>query len=168
MTENFTKVFENLKRQTYRKKINKIWNMIREGKFNELDNKEQKLAMIVMNHPEYQENYENEDLLNGREYISDNEFNPFLHISLHEMAEDQVISEAPLEAALLCEHIEKKGYSRHEGLHVIMTILINMIFASFANNKPFDEQRYKTLLAKCKKVDPSEIQNVIQREFTSN
>jgi hypothetical protein len=60
------------------------------------------------------------------------------------------------------------GYSRHEGLYVIMTILINMIFASYANTKPFDEQRYKTLLTKCRKVEPSEIQNVIQREFTSN
>jgi len=32
-----------------------------------------------------------DDILDGREYISHNEFNPFLHISLHEMAEDQVI-----------------------------------------------------------------------------
>jgi len=47
--------------------------------------------MIVMNHPEYQEKFENENLLDGREYISHNELNPFLHISLHEMAEDQVI-----------------------------------------------------------------------------
>jgi len=48
-------------------------------------------TMIVMNHPEYQEKFENENLLDGREYISHNELNPFLHISLHEMAEDQVI-----------------------------------------------------------------------------
>jgi len=35
--------------------------------------------MSVMNHPEYQEHFENEDFLKGREYISDQEFNPFLH-----------------------------------------------------------------------------------------
>jgi hypothetical protein len=142
--------------------------MIKENKFNDLNQKEQKLAMIIMNHQEYQEYFENKDILDGREYKEGEGFNPFLHISLHEMAEDQVVSETPIEAAVLCEYIESMGYSRHEGLHVIMTILINMIVAGYKNNKPFDEQRYKRLLAKCRKVKPLEMQGVVEREFSSN
>jgi hypothetical protein len=168
MTDNFTETFENLKRQTFRKEINRIWNMLKEDKFSDLNQKEQKLAQIIMNHPEYQEHFEDDDLLDGRAYTRENDFNPFLHISLHEMAEDQVASEAPVEAALLCEYIESKGYSRHEGIHVIMTVLINLIFASYENHKNFDEERYKNILSKCKKVNPKEIQNVIQIEFTSS
>lgn len=84
------------------------------------------------------------------------------------MAKDQVASETPIEASLLCEYIEKMGYSRHDGLHVVMTVLINMIVAGYKHNKPFDEQRYKRLLVKCKKVKPSEMQDVVEREFSSN
>jgi len=64
------------------------------------------LSMIIMNHPEYQEYFENEDLLAGNEYKDNEGFNPFIHIRLHEMAEDQVASETPIEAALLCEYRE--------------------------------------------------------------
>jgi hypothetical protein len=69
---------------------------------------------------------------------------------------------------MLCESIERKGYSRHEGIHVIIMILIHLIFDSFKNDKPFSEQRYKRLLIKCRKVKPSEMQDVVEREFSSN
>lgn len=168
MTDHFSDTIENLKRQAYRIKINKIWNRVKEDKFTDLNQKEQELAIIMMNHQEYQEYFENEDLLDGSEHKGNEGFNPFLHISLHQMAEDQVASETPVEAALLCEYIERMGYSRHEGLHVIMTILINMIMTNHANNKPFDEQRYRRLLEKCRKVKPSEMQDVVKRELTSS
>jgi hypothetical protein len=168
MSDNFTKTFEKLKRQSSRMPINKIWNLIKEGNFDDLNQEEQKLAMIIMNHQEFQEYFENEDLLDGREYKEAEGFNPFLHISLHQMAEDQLASETPIEAALLCESIERMGYSRHEGIHVIVMILIHLIHDSYKNDKPFSEQRYKRLLIKCRKVKPSEMQDIVEREFTSN
>ena len=168
MSDNFTKTFENLKRQSSRMQINRIWNLIKEGNYAELSQEEQKLAVIIMNHQEFQEYFENEDLLAGREYKEAEGFNPFLHIRLHQMAEDQVASEKPVEAALLCESIERMGYSRHEGIHVIVMILIYLIHDSYKNDKPFSEQRYKRLLIKCRKVKPSEMQDVVEREFTSN
>ena len=142
--------------------------MIKEGDYIELSQEDQKLAMIIRNHQEYKEYFEDEFLLEGNEYVATEEFNPFLHISLHQMAEDQIASETPIEAALLCESIEKMGYSRHEGIHVIMMIMIHLIFDAYKNNKLFDEKRYKRLLIKCKKVKPSEMQDVVEREFSSN
>ena len=168
MSDNFSKTFEKLKRQSSRMTINRIWNLIKEGNSVELNQEEQKLTMIIMNHQEYQEYFENEDLLDGSEYAEGEGFNPFLHIGLHQMAEDQLASETPIEAALLCESIEKMGYSRHEGIHVIMMIMIHLIFDAYKNNKPFNEQRYKRLLVKCRKVKPSEMQDVVEREFSSN
>jgi hypothetical protein len=148
--------------------INKVWNTIKEGHSVELNQEEEKLYHILLEHQEYNEHFENEDLLDGSEYQSGEGINPFLHVSLHQMAEDQLASEIPIEAALLCESIEKMGHSRHMAIHVIIMILIHMIFDAFKNNKPFDNERYQRLLVKCRKVKPSEMQNVVEREFSSN
>ena len=168
MTDNFTKTFENLQRQNFRRTINKVWNILKEGQNVDLNREEEKLYRILLEHQEYQECFENEDLLDESEYFTGEGINPFLHISLHQMAEDQLASEKPVEAALLCESLEARGYSRHEGIHVIIMILIHMIFDAYTNNRLFNEERYIRLLIKCKKVKPSEMQRVVEREFTSH
>ena len=168
MTDSFAKTYENLQRQSFRRIINKVWNMVKEGNSFELSEEEQKLYNILLDHQEYQKYFEDEDLLDGSEFEISEGINPFLHISIHQMAEDQLASETPVEAALLCESIEKIGYSRHEAIHVIMMILIHMIFDAYKNQKPFNEDRYKRLLVKCRKVKPAEMQSVVERDFSSN
>ena len=168
MTENATNTFGNLKRQALRLTIYKIWKMIREDNFDELKPEEQKLSMLIMSHQEYQEYYENEEILDGREFEIPGRFNPFLHISLHQMVEDQLASENPVEAVLLCEYIEKMGHPRHTAIHVIIMIMMNMIADSFRNEGRFNEDRYKRLLVKCRNVKPSEMQDVVEREFSGN
>jgi hypothetical protein len=168
MTDTFTKTYEKMHRQTFRTTINRIWNLIKNDKFADLNQEEQKLALIITAHEEYREHFENEDILDGGEYDAGEGFNPFLHISLHQMAEDQLAAESPVEAALLCESLEAMGCSRHEAIHVIIMILIHMIFDSYKKQKPFDKKRYKRLLVKCGKVKPPEIQDVVEREFSSN
>lgn len=148
--------------------INKVWNTVKEGQPVELNQDEQSLYDILLDHREYQEYFENEDLLDGSEYESGEGINPFLHISLHQIAEDQLASETPVEAALLCESIEKTGHSRHEAIHIIIMILIHMIFDAYKNQKPFNEDRYKRLLVKCRKVKLTEMQTVVERDFSSN
>jgi predicted NAD-dependent protein-ADP-ribosyltransferase YbiA (DUF1768 family) len=168
MTDSFAKTFETLHRQSFRMTINKVWNTIKEGHSVELNQEDQKLYLILRDHQEYQEYFENEDLLDGSECPTSEGFNPFLHISLHQMTEEQLASETPVEAALLCESIEKMGHSRHMAIHVIIMILIHMIFDAYKKNKPFDNERYQRLLVKCRKVKPSEMQDVVEREFSSN
>ena len=168
MTDSFAKTYENLQRQSFRRIINKVWNIVKEDNSFELNEEEQKLYNILQDHQEYQEYFENEDLLDGSEFEFSEGINPFLHISIHQMAEDQLASETPVEAALLCESIEKIGYSRHEAIHVIMMILIHMIFDAYKNQKPINEERYKRLLVKCRKVNPADMQSVVERDFSSN
>jgi len=168
MTDNMAKTFEKMQRQAFRTEVGRIWNLIREGKSADLDPKERKLAVIIMDHGEYGAYFANEELLDGSEFGEGEGLNPFLHISLHEMAEDQLASETPVEAALLCDSLERMGYSRHEGIHALIMIIIHMIFDAYKNGKPFDEKRYRRLLIKCRKVEPSEMQDVVEREFSSN
>ncbi|MDQ5986152.1 MAG: hypothetical protein CSYNP_01871 [Syntrophus sp. SKADARSKE-3] len=168
MADSFTKTFEKLKRQSFRKSVNKIWGMIKEGQTAELGQEELKLWHILLDHQEYHEHFENNDVLDGSEYELNEGFNPFLHISLHQMAEDQITLESPIEAAMLCESIEKMGHTRHEAIHVIIMILIHVIFDAFKKDKIFNEERYLRLLIKCRKVPISEMQSVVERDFTSN
>ena len=168
MTGNASKEAEKLQRKFFRQNVHRIWGMVKSGSRYELSDKDNNLAEILMDHEEHSDHFENTDILDGREYESGMILNPFLHISTHQMVEDQLVSEKPVEAALLCESIEAKGYSRHEAIHVIIMILIHMIFNAYKNDKLFDEERYICLLVKCKKVKPSEMQGVVEREFFSN
>jgi hypothetical protein len=168
MTDSFAKTYENLQRQSFRMTINKVWNTIKDGLSVELNQEDQKLYRILLDHQEYQEYFENKDLLDGSECPESVGFNPFLHISLHQMAEEQLASETPVETALLCESLEEMGHSRHDAIHVIIMILIHVIFDAFKNNKLFDNGRYIRLLVKCRKVKPLEMQDVVEREFSSN
>ena len=168
MTDSFAKTFETLHRQSFRKTINKVWNTIKEGHSVELNQEDQRLYSILLDHRKYQQYFENEDLLDGSECPASEGFNPFLHISLHQMAEEQLASETPVEAALLCESVEKMGHSRHEAIHAIIMILIHVIFDAYKNNKPFNNERYMRLLVKCRKVKPSEMQAVVEREYSSH
>jgi hypothetical protein len=168
MTDSFAKTFENIHRQSFRMTITKIWNTIKEGHSVELNQEDQKIYRTLLDHQEYQEYFENDDLLDGNECPASEGFNPFLHISLHQMAEDQLASETPVETALLCESIEKIGHSRHEAIHVIIMILIHVIFDAYKNNKPFNNERYIRLLVKCRNVKPPEMQGVVEMDFSSN
>ncbi len=168
MTDNFKETYQKIQRQAMRLTINKIWKMIKADNYDDLRPEELKLATIIMKHQEYQDYFENEEILDGSEFEMPSGTNPFLHISLHQMAEDQLASEKPVEAALLCEYIEKMGYSRHEAVHVIIMILIHMIFDAYKSQGSFDVERYKRLLVKCRMVKVPEMQGVVERDFFSN
>jgi len=168
MTDDYSKINERLQRQYFRENIHRIWTMIKSGMSVELTEQDHKLAIIIMNHKEYREHFENKDILDGREYEAGDEFNPFLHISFHQMVEDQLSSNSPKEAALFCEAMQDNGISHHNAVHYIMMILTRIIYDSIVNNKSFDTGRYKRLLTRCRKVEPSQIEEAIERDFLSS
>jgi|SRR3989339_369923 len=88
-------------------------------------------------------------------------------ISTHKMVEDQLSADSPIETAVLCETLEDKGFSRHEAIHFIVMILLHVMHASASGKRPFDVARYKRVLNKCKEVEPSEIDKVIEADFST-
>ena len=50
MTDSFAKTYENLQRQSFRMTINKVWNIIKEGNSFELNQEDQKLYHILLDH----------------------------------------------------------------------------------------------------------------------
>jgi hypothetical protein len=168
MGDSFSKTYEKLQRKFFREKVNNIWNMLKSGRIEELSEKDSKLAAIILSHQEYRDHFENTDILDGREYDAGMTFNPFLHISMHQMVEDQLSANSPIEAAFFCETLEDKGLSRHDAIHFIIMILVRVIFDSASNQKPFDAPRYKRLLTECRTMEPPEIQEWIEEEFSSH
>jgi hypothetical protein len=159
---------EKLQRKLLRQNIHHIWNMVKSGRRDELSETENNLAEILMEHEEYSDHFENTAILDGREYEAGAKFNPFLHISTHRMVEDQLLADSPIETALFCEVMETKGFPRHDVIHFIIMILLHVMHASASGRRPFDAARYKRLLTKCKEVEPSEMEKVIEEDFSGN
>jgi hypothetical protein len=168
MTSDASKKSEQRQRMLFRQNIHRIWGMVQSDRRDELSEKDNDLAEILMDHEEYGDHFENTDILDGREYEAGVTFNPFLHISTHQMVEDQLLADSPVETALFCEVMEGRGFPRHEIIHFIIMILLNVMYASASGNRPFDAARYKRLLTKCKNVEPSEMEKVIENDFSSN
>ncbi len=167
MTDEDAKAHEKLQRRFFRENVHRIWEMVKAGRRNELSEKDNDLALIIMDHQEYSDHFENTDILDGREYDAGTQFNPFLHISTHQMVEDQLAADSPAETTLFCEAMEEKGLSRHDAVHFIIMILLHVLYTSKANRQSFDKVRYRRLLDACSKVEPTEIEGVIEREFST-
>jgi hypothetical protein len=168
MAISTSKKSEKLQRKLFRQNIHRIWSMVQSGRRDELSDADNNLAEILMEHEEYGDHFENTDILDGREYEAGAAFNPFLHISTHRMVEDQLLADSPVEAALFCETMEGRGFSRHEVIHFIIMILLHVMYASSSDKRPFDAPRYKRLLTKCKNAEPSEMERIIEEDFSSH
>lgn len=168
MVKDSSRTYEKRQRELFRRNVHRIWRMVKSGQYDDLSEKESELAEILMGHDEYRDHFENVEILDGREYDAGMPFNPFLHISTHQMVEDQLSSNQPVEAVLFCEAMEDKGYSRHEAVHFIMMILLHVLHASASGKTPFDALRYRRLLDKCAKVESSEIDRVIEEDLLDN
>jgi hypothetical protein len=168
MNESDLKTYEKLQRIIFRKKVHRLWNVMKSGKPDELPEKDKKLANIIVEHEEYSDHFENTELLDGNEYEAGKLFNPFFHISTHQIVEDQLSTNSPIETALFVEEMQDKGVSRHEAIHFVIMILIHLIHASATGRQPFDAERYKRLLNRCRDVELSEIEKVIEDDFSSN
>jgi hypothetical protein len=167
MKDDDAKAREKLQRRFFRESIHRIWQMVKAGRRNELSERDNDLALIIMDHQEYSDHFENTDILDGREYDDGMQFNPFLHVSTHQIVEDQLAADSPTETTLFCEAMEEKELSRHDAVHFIIMILLHVLYTSKASRQSFDKVRYRRLLEACSKVEPTEIEGVIEKEFST-
>jgi len=154
-------------RMLFRQSIYYIWGMVKSDRRDELSEKENNFAEILMDHEEYSDHFENIEILDGREYDAGAMFNPFLHISTHQMVEDQLSANLPVQATSLYAALGGKGFSHHEAVHVIAMILVHVMHASALGKCPFEAARYKRLLIKCSAAEPSEIEKIIEEDLSS-
>lgn len=164
MTE-FTKSAEELQRQSFRRTVYHIWSMIQAGLIDEMNEAEYAIAGILLEHPEYEDFFEDEKVLDGREFDAGSEVNPFLHISLHKMIKDQLEAGRPEEVRFFFESMEAKGNDRHEIVHVIMKVLSILIYEAINSRQTLDVDRYRSILEQCCNFSLHEITEILDREI---
>jgi Domain of unknown function (DUF1841) len=148
-----------------REHLHTIWQKAQAGDMEGLDEEEQRLAKIMLDHSdEYFNQFEFADVLADREFDPESEVNPFLHITLHAIAEKQVQDRDPIEAFQFYNAMLKNRCTRHEAMHLLGAILIKFMFPVSKERGRFSLDGYRNLLKKYKSRKPEKIFHLLEQE----
>lgn len=141
-----------------------LWEIAKTGDLSTLSREDKKLAEIMLEHEEYRNQFEIADLLSEHEYDVDNEVNPFLHITMHAIAETQLENRDPIEVYQFYNAMRKKKASHHEAVHLICAVLAPLIFETLKGKKVFDLEGYRSQLKSYKYMKPEKIFSSLEKE----
>ena len=141
-----------------------LWEIAQKGDLSTLSPEDKKLAEIMLEHEEYHNQFEIADLLSEHEYDVDNEVNPFLHVSMHAIAETQMGNRDPIEVYQFYNAIRKKKASHHEAVHLICAVLVPLMFKTLKEEKVFDLEKYRSQLKSYKHMKPEKIYSSLEKD----
>jgi hypothetical protein len=151
--------------QANREHLHSIWRRTRDGQLDGLSEEERQLGKIMLDHSdEYFNQFEFADVLADREFNPESEVNPFLHVTLHAVIEKQVSDRDPMEAFQFYNAMLHNKCSRHEAIHLLMTILIKFLFPVLKRGGKFDLDGYRKLLRIYKTRKPDKIIALLESE----
>lgn len=127
-------------RQVTREHIRSVW--ARSSQDQPILNDEDRVLLQVMQmHPEYSDLWARLDQVADEEIERDGT-NPILHITIHQIIENQLALAQPPEVAKTMERLLKRGKNRHEVLHEIGSVFTQELFDILKYNLPFNQPRY--------------------------
>jgi hypothetical protein len=141
-----------------------LWEIAKTGDLSTLSPEDKKLAEIMLEHEEYRNQFEVADLLGEHEYDVDKEVNPFLHVTMHAVAENQLENRDPIEVYQFYNAMRKKKASHHETVHLICAILAPLIFKTLQEKKVFDLEEYRSRLKSFKHMKPGKIFSSLEKQ----
>lgn len=150
---------------THRNYFYQIWTSAKEGKTDELKPEERQLVKIMFEHQEYRNQFEIADILDDHIFDPERETNPFIHVAMHSVIENQLALRQPIEAYQFYLGLRKKKLSHHEALHLLMAIMAPLIFKVVRSHDAFDEGYYVRLLRKYMEKKPEKIWKALEQEF---
>jgi hypothetical protein len=152
-------------RRLSRQRMFEIWESAKSGDLDGLTEEEQLTARIMMDHQEeFHNDFEFADVTYDREYDPETDYDPFLHITLHVVVENQLEAKEPIEAFQFYNAMIKKRCSPHEAVHMIGAILAPLMFLTLKTGQPFEPETYKRLLKKYKTRNPQKIFDLLENE----
>ena len=126
---------------------------------------EARLARIMLDHKdEFCNEFEYADLTLDLEYDPETDVNPFLHIFIHSVVENQLAKRDPLEVFQFYNAMRKKKCPHHDTVHLIGTILAPLMVRVLQEKEPFDLDVYTHLLKKYKTRNPRKIPDSLENE----
>lgn len=130
-------------RQASRENFHRIWEAAKEGRA--LPVEEKRFVEAMQAHPEYHNTWEFSDVVGPVNYEVEG-VNPFLHIAAHAMIEAQLEADDPPETAQALQRLQGSGIDRHQAVHQIAAVMIEVMFPVLKEGKAFDLQRYRKRL----------------------
>ena len=112
-----------------------------------LEPMEQMISQVINEHPEYHPMFANEKALN-KEFFSETEANPFMHMGLHLAIREQIATRRPEILAVCYNSLCTKFGNSHDAEHQIMECLTEMLWTAQQKNAPPDEVHYINCLKK--------------------
>lgn len=145
-------------RSANREHLHFLWEKAKNNDLNGLNDEDGRLAEAMLLHEdEFFKVFEFADVLYDREFNPDTDVNPFLHITIHTVVENQLAAKDPIEVFQFYNAMRKKKCSHHDTIHLIGAILVPLMFDTLKNKTPFDNDRYVSMLKKYKSRKPDKI-----------
>ena len=135
-----------------------LWEKAKNNELDGLDDGDRRLAEAMLLHEdEFFNVFEFADVLHDREFDPDTDVDPFLHITIHTVIENQLAARDPIAAFQFYNAMRKKKCSHHDTIHLIGAMLVPLMFDTLKNQAPFDHDRYVAMLKKYKLRNPEKI-----------
>lgn len=145
-------------RSSNREHLHSLWEKAKNNELEDLDDEERRLAEAMLLHEdEFFNVFEFADVLHDREFVPGADVDPFLHILIHAIIENQLAARDPIEAFQFYNAMRKKKCSHHDTIHLIGAIMVPLMFDTMKNRVPFDEDGYVSMLKKYKSRKPDKI-----------
>jgi hypothetical protein len=103
-----------------------------------LDPPARRVLEILEQHREFRECWEGGEPREGE--------NPFLHVSLHQVIEEQLESDDPPEARAALERLQESGIERHAAVHELLRVLVLALYEMARTRGEFDQSAYRRAL----------------------
>ena len=156
-------------RSANREHLHFLWEKAKNNDLDDLAGEDRRLAEAMLLHEdEFFNVFEFADILHDREFDPDIDVNPFLHITIHTVIENQLTGRDPLEVFQFYNAMRKKKCSHHDTIHLIGAILVPLMFDTMKNKAPFDNDRYVSMLKKYKSRKPDKIWTLLDSSDSGN
>lgn len=155
-------------RSANRERFHFLWGKAKNNDLGGLNDEDRRLAEAMLLHEdEFFNAFEFADVLHDREFDTDTDINPFLHITIHTVIENQLAVRDPIEVFQFYNAMRKKKCSHHDTIHLIGAILVPLIFDTMKNKAPFNNDRYVSMLKKYKSRKPDKIWALLDSSLNS-
>jgi hypothetical protein len=152
-------------RELNRERMRTMWEIVKKGNLDTLSGEEKRLGEVMLEHEDrYANHFESADISGDQEFTPGSGEDPFIHVTLHAIVENQLEAKDPIETYQFYNAMRKKKVSRHDAIHLIAAILTPLIVSTLQQNEVFDLQKYKSLLKKCKGKKPHKIFQVLDKD----
>ena len=148
-----------------REHMTKTWQRVQNDDLEGLSAQDRRIARIMQEHRDVLfDEFSAAQMSSDDEIDPDTEVNPFLHITLHEIVEQQLEDRNPIEAFQFYNAMRKKNCSRHDAIHLVGLILTPLIFRVLKHGEPFDQPLYVRLLKKYRNRNPARIPGLVEKD----